>query len=108
MASLLALVLPFFGLILLGYLAARFTPLRHAGADGLAWLNAYVLYLALPALFFTLISRTPIEELARFDFIAVDLAATLFQPALLLIVLCYACSLTSADFEHRVLLVANC
>lgn len=76
MASLLALVLPFFGLILLGYLAARFTPLRHAGADGLAWLNAYVLYLALPALFFTLISRTPIEELARFDFIAVDLAAT--------------------------------
>ncbi len=76
MQALLALVLPFFGLILLGYLAARLGRRRGAGAEGLYWLNAYVLYLALPALFFTLIARTPIEELARFDFIAVCLAAT--------------------------------
>ena len=50
MADILALVAPFFGLIFLGYFAGRTAKLPD---DGLAWLNVFIMYLALPALFFT-------------------------------------------------------
>ena len=73
MAEISSLVLPFFGLILLGYLAARWKKLDEAA---LGWLNIFIIYIALPALFFKIIGRTPLEELARFDFILTSLAAT--------------------------------
>ncbi|KQR68704.1 AEC family transporter [Rhizobium sp. Leaf341] len=84
MSDIFSLVAPFFGLILLGYGAAYLLGRRTTGPaeavkpglEGMAWLNAYILYLALPSLFFTLISRTPIQELTRFDFILTDVAAT--------------------------------
>lgn len=71
MADVLSLALPFFGLIFLGYVSGRIGKLPE---DGMAWLNFFILYLALPALFFQLISRTPIEELANWRFV---LATTL-------------------------------
>lgn len=71
MADVLSLALPFFGLIFLGYVSGRIGKLPE---DGMAWLNFFILYLALPALFFQLISRTPIEELANLRFV---LATTL-------------------------------
>ncbi len=73
MADIVALLLPFFGLILIGYLAARVT---HQPAEALGWMNTFIIYAALPALFFKLVSRTPIEDLARVDFIVTDIAAT--------------------------------
>ena len=73
MAEISSLVLPFFGLILLGYGAARWRKLDEAA---LGWLNIFIIYVALPALFFKIIGRTPLEELARFDFILTSLAAT--------------------------------
>lgn len=73
MLDILALLFPFFGLILIGYAAARW--LAH-GTEGMVWLNSFILYAALPALFFKLVSRTPMAELARLDFILTDLAAT--------------------------------
>ncbi len=73
MAEIAGLVMPFFGLILLGFLAAKF---KKEPAEALGWLNIFIIYIALPALFFKLISKTPIEQLTRFDFIATDLAAT--------------------------------
>ena len=84
MTDIFSLVAPFFGLILLGYGAAYGLGRRNRGGgvptkpglEGMAWLNVYILYLALPSLFFTLISRTPIHELTRFDFILADVAAT--------------------------------
>jgi predicted permease len=76
MSAIFSLVAPFFGLILLGFGAARLLARRGLGLEGMAWLNVYILYLALPALFFNLISRTPIHELTRFDFILADVAAT--------------------------------
>jgi Predicted permeases len=73
MAEIIGLVLPFFGLILIGYVTCK---LAHQPAEALGWLNFFIVYVSLPALFFKLVSRTPIHELTRIDFIAADLVAT--------------------------------
>jgi hypothetical protein len=69
------LIFPLFGLILLGFIAARITgrPL-----DELGWLNTFIIYVALPALFFRMLSRTPIEQLASWEFIGTNIAVTFF------------------------------
>ncbi len=66
MAEIAGMTLPLFGLIFLGFIAAKFRPLS---IDGLAWLNFFVVYIALPALFFQLLSKTPIEQLTNWKFI---------------------------------------
>ncbi|ASY56381.1 AEC family transporter [Sinorhizobium sp. CCBAU 05631] len=73
MADIAGLVLPFFGLIFLGYLTARFV--EHPG-EAMGWLNTFIVYLALPALFFKLVSRTPVEELTRADFVLTSVGTT--------------------------------
>ncbi|MGK9198980.1 MULTISPECIES: AEC family transporter [Sinorhizobium] len=73
MAEITGLVLPFFGLIFLGYLTARLVD--HPG-EAMGWLNTFIVYLALPALFFKLVSRTPVEELTRADFILTSVGTT--------------------------------
>ncbi|TDH39342.1 AEC family transporter [Pseudohoeflea suaedae] len=79
MAEIAGLVLPFFGLILLGYIAARIT---GQSQEALGWLNTFIIYIALPALFFKLILKTPIEELARWDFVLTSMIVTYFVFAL--------------------------
>jgi malonate transporter len=74
MADILSLALPFFGLIALGFISGKFAGIPE---DGMAWLNFLVLYMALPALFFQTMSRTPIEELANWRFIAATVSCTL-------------------------------
>ena len=74
MADILGLALPFFGLIALGFISGKFAGIPE---DGMAWLNFLVLYMALPALFFQTMSRTPIEELANWRFIAATASCTL-------------------------------
>lgn len=66
MSEVISLALPFFGLIFLGYGAGRFVDLPESG---LAWLNFFVVYCALPALFFRLLSETPIDEIANWGFV---------------------------------------
>lgn len=73
MADIFALLLPFFGLILIGYVAAKAI---KQPAEALGWMNIFIIYAALPALFFKLVSRTPVEQLTRFDFIIGEIAAT--------------------------------
>ncbi len=73
MSDIVSLLLPFFGLILIGYIAGKVT---KQPADALGWMNTFIIYAALPALFFKLVSRTPFEDLTRIDFIGTDLAAT--------------------------------
>lgn len=75
MADILGLALPFFGLIALGFISGKLAGIPE---DGMAWLNFLVLYMALPALFFQTMSRTPIEELANWRFIAATASCTLF------------------------------
>jgi len=73
MAEVTGLVLPFFGLILLGFIAAKFAKQpEHA----MGWLNTFIIYLALPALFFKLLSKTPIEQLANWEFVTTNISVT--------------------------------
>ena len=58
--------MPLFGLILLGYISGR---LHSLPAEGLAWLNFFIVYVALPALFFRLLSQTPVSEFANTAFL---------------------------------------
>ena len=73
MAEIAGLLLPFFGLIFIGYIAARIT---KQPAEALGWLNTFIIYAALPALFFKLVSKTPVDQLARMDFVAASLFVT--------------------------------
>jgi malonate transporter len=82
-ASVLDLALPFFGLIVLGFICGQ---LKAIPEEGLAWMNFFIVYAALPALFFTLISKTPIAELSRWSFIAATLGCTIAMYALATIV----------------------
>ncbi|MEM1289667.1 MAG: AEC family transporter, partial [Pseudomonadota bacterium] len=68
MLEILALVAPFFGLIFLGYFSGRVTAIPE---QGLGWLNFFIVYLALPALFFDLLSSTPLDQLEGWSFIVV-------------------------------------
>lgn len=77
LARVLDLALPFFGLIGLGFACGRLFDFGEgAGEAGLRWMNVFIVYLALPALFFTLVSKTPIQELANARFVLSTLAAT--------------------------------
>ena len=66
MTDIVGLVLPFFGMIFLGAAVARIT---RQPIEALGWMNTFVLYVALPALFFQLIARTPVEELTEWSYI---------------------------------------
>jgi len=77
-----ALVIPLFGLILLGYIAGR---LKSIPVEGLAWMNFFIVYIALPALFFNLLARTPVSEFANGQFLVSTTLGTL-----IVFVLCFA------------------
>lgn len=66
MSDIVGLVLPFFGLIFIGYFVAR---IGRQNLDALGWMNTFVIYVALPALFFQLLARTPFEQLTEWGFI---------------------------------------
>jgi malonate transporter and related proteins len=66
MAQVLSLALPFFGLIFLGFFCGK---IRKLPEDGLAWMNFFVVYVSLPALFYKLIATTPFEQLSNWPFI---------------------------------------
>lgn len=73
MASVIGLVLPFFGLIAIGFLTARIT---KQPIEALGWMNTFIIYIALPALFFKLLSQTPVEQLVQWRFIAATTFST--------------------------------
>lgn len=73
MIAIVGLISPFFGLIALGFGAGRIV--RHP-VDGLAWLNVFIIYIALPALFFQLLAKTPVEKLASPGFVTATTLAT--------------------------------
>ncbi|MFG1417486.1 AEC family transporter [Xanthobacter sp. V0B-10] len=73
MSDLFGLVFPFFGLIFLGYFCGRLVRLPEAG---LAWLTFFIIYVALPALFYRIVAQTPFEELANPAFILAVVCST--------------------------------
>ena len=73
MLDILNLAFPFFGLILIGFACGK---LRKIPDAGLAWMNFFILYVALPALFFRILSKTPFEQLAQINFVKATVLAT--------------------------------
>jgi predicted permease len=67
MIAVLNLALPFFGLIGLGFIAGKMARLSDGG---LAWMNFFLIYVALPCLFYRVLAQTPAGELGNFSFIA--------------------------------------
>ncbi|MEX0344124.1 MAG: AEC family transporter [Rhizobiaceae bacterium] len=73
MSDVIGLIIPFFGLILLGVIAARTAKLPD---DALGWINVFIIYFALPALFFQLLSKTPVDQLTEWSYISGTVLAT--------------------------------
>lgn len=69
----LDLSLPFFGLIGLGFICGRIMPLPE---EGLTWMNFFIVYVSLPALFINLISVTPFEQLGNYPFVLTTTSVT--------------------------------
>jgi len=76
MQAILAVTVPFFALVLCGYLAARRHVLPESAIPGL---NAFVLYFALPCMLFRFGSSTPILELLNPAVLAVYLSSALLM-----------------------------
>lgn len=83
MLSVINLVIPLFGLIFLGYVAGR---IMRISLDGMAWMNFFIIYVALPALFFQLLAKTPVEQFTNVTFIAVSVFATLIVFVLVFVI----------------------
>lgn len=83
MLAVIELVFPLFSLVFLGYASGR---IAGIGLDGLKWMNFFVVYIALPALFFQLLGKTPVAEFANGAFIAVSVFATFLVFALTFVI----------------------
>ncbi len=66
MPTVATLALPFFGLIFLGFFCGK---LKRLPEEGLHWMNFFIVYISLPALFYKLIAATPFEQLSNWPFI---------------------------------------
>jgi len=75
----LNLALPFFGLIFIGFACGR---IKQIPDTALAWMNFFIVYVSLPALFYRILAKTPLEQLARVDFIIATTLATFWAFAL--------------------------
>lgn len=73
MLAVIELVLPLFAIIFLGFIAGK---LARLPIEGLAWMNFYIIYAALPALFYQLLSRTPVSQFSQIGFILVSIGST--------------------------------
>jgi malonate transporter and related proteins len=82
MQALFVVTLPFFALVLMGWLAAQRRVLPESAIPGL---NAFVLYFALPAMLFRFGMNTPIGQLLNPAVLAVSLLASLGIVALTLV-----------------------
>jgi len=66
MIDVINLALPFFGLIFIGFACGK---LKQIPDTALAWMNFFIVYVSLPALFYRILAQTPLEQLAKIDFI---------------------------------------
>jgi predicted permease len=73
MLEVLNLALPFFGLIFLGLACGKY---KQIPETGLAWMNFFIIYVALPCLFYRVLAQTPLEQLNNVPFIVGTTLAT--------------------------------
>ncbi len=74
MQAILAVTIPFFAVVLLGWLAARAGPLPESAIPGL---NAYVLFFALPCMLFRFGASLPLGRLADPALLAIYLVSAM-------------------------------
>lgn len=79
MIEVLNLALPFFGLIFIGFACGK---LKQIPDTALAWMNFFIVYVALPALFYRILAQTPLERLGQVDFIFATTLATFWAFAM--------------------------
>jgi malonate transporter len=101
MIDVLNLALPYFGLIFLGFACGRFKGIPDRG---LAWMDFFIVYLSLPALFFRILARTPFEQLNNVRFI---LAATLATFLVLVLSFCIALAIRRNLAESAIAALAG-
>ncbi len=102
MHAILAVTVPFFALVLCGYLAARLQVLPESAIPGL---NAFVLFFALPAMLFRFGAGTPVLELLNPVVLALWLLAALLVVGLAL-ALARAAALEMKDAAFGALVAA--
>jgi malonate transporter and related proteins len=73
------LLAPFFGLIGLGFFCGKVVRQPEAG---LAWMQFFIIYVALPCLFYRLIADKPLDQLTNWPFVAATTLSTFFAFAL--------------------------
>jgi malonate transporter len=73
MIDVLNLALPFFGLIFIGFACGK---LKQIPDTALGWMNFFIVYVSLPALFYRILAQTPLEQLAKIDFVLATTLAT--------------------------------
>jgi malonate transporter len=73
MLAVIELVVPLFAIMLIGFVSGK---LARLPIEGLAWMNFYIIYAALPALFYQLLSSTPVGQFAQIGFILVSIGST--------------------------------
>ncbi|MBS0247445.1 MAG: AEC family transporter [Proteobacteria bacterium] len=73
MIDVLNLALPFFGLIIIGFACGK---IKQIPDTALGWMNFFIVYVSLPALFYRILAQTPLEQLAQVDFIVATTLST--------------------------------
>ena len=73
MIEVLNLAAPFFGLIFVGFACGK---IKQIPDTAMGWMNFFIVYVSLPALFYNILAKTPLEQLARVDFVFATTLAT--------------------------------
>ncbi len=73
LVGLFNLVVPFFGLIGLGFFCGKVV---RRPESGLAWMQFFLIYVALPCLFYKLIAEKPLDELQNWGFVIATTLST--------------------------------
>jgi len=73
MIDVLNLAAPFFGLIFIGFACGK---LKQIPDTAMGWMNFFIVYVSLPALFYNILAKTPLEQLARLEFVFATTLAT--------------------------------
>jgi hypothetical protein len=79
MIDVLNLALPFFGLIFIGFACGK---IKQIPDTALAWMNFFIVYVSLPALFYRILAQTPLEQLAQVDFVFATTLSTFWAFAI--------------------------
>jgi len=79
MIDVINLALPFFGLIFIGFACGK---IKQIPDTALAWMNFFIVYVALPALFYRILAQTPLEQLGQVNFVFATTLATFWAFAM--------------------------